>query len=38
MARVLLGGEQHRQEMTARQVNPTCWECKKPYAECTCTI
>jgi hypothetical protein len=38
IARVLLGGELHRQEMTARKVNAVCFECKKPYADCTCTI
>jgi hypothetical protein len=38
MARVLLGGEQHRQEMAARQVNPVCFACEMPYEECTCCV
>jgi len=25
-------------EVPARQVNPVCFECRKPYAECSCTI
>ena len=38
MARALLGGEIHRQEMTARVVNPACFNCGQPYEACDCTI
>jgi hypothetical protein len=38
MARVLLGGEGHRQQMPARVVNPCCFNCGKSYEACDCTI
>jgi hypothetical protein len=38
MARVLLGGESHRQEMAARVVNPVCFMCDQPYESCRCSI
>jgi hypothetical protein len=38
IATALLGGERHRQEMAARQVSDCCFNCGRPYSECTCTI
>ncbi|HEY7427450.1 MAG TPA: hypothetical protein VH682_24665 [Gemmataceae bacterium] len=29
---------EHAAEVPARQVSPACFNCHKPYAECSCTI